>query len=86
MVRNSIESMEMMNVPEKALNGHAFHTYHLDSADGSVSFEFQHNVCGRTVYAEGTVDACLFLAQQIAKKADTRIYDMIDVLKGGTMR
>lgn len=58
--------MEVMHVPESALNGHAFHTYQLVSADGSVSFEFQHNVTGRTTYAEGSVDACLFLASQIA--------------------
>lgn len=39
--------------------GHAYHTYHLTSPDGSVNMEFQHNVCGRVVYAEGTVDAVL---------------------------
>lgn len=32
---------------------------------GSVSFEFQHNVCGRSIYAEGTVDAILFLAKKV---------------------
>lgn len=31
----------------------------------SVSFEFQHNVCGRSIYAEGTVDAILFLAKKV---------------------
>lgn len=31
----------------------------------SVSFEFQHNVCGRSIYAEGTVDAVLFLAKKV---------------------
>lgn len=30
-----------------------------------VSFEFQHNVCGRSIYAEGTVDAVLFLAKKV---------------------
>lgn len=30
-----------------------------------VSFEFQHNVCGRSVYAQGAVDAVLFLHQQV---------------------
>lgn len=32
---------------------------------GSVSFEFQHDVCGRSIYAEGTVDAILFLAKKV---------------------
>ena len=54
-----------MKVPEDALLGHAFHTYQLVSPDGSVTFEFQHNVVGRTTYAEGTVDACLFLSKQV---------------------
>lgn len=54
-----------MKVPESALLGHAFHTYQLVSPDGSVMFEVQHNVVGRATYAEGTVDACLFLANKV---------------------
>ena len=34
------------------------------SADGSVSFALEHNVCGREIYAEGTADAVLFVAAQ----------------------
>lgn len=75
-----------MHVPESALNGHAYHTYQLVSGDGSVMFEFQHNVIGRTTYAEGTVDACLFLAQQVANKVPNTLYNMVDVLKAGVMR
>lgn len=75
-----------LQVPESALNGHAFHTYQLVSPDGSVMFEFQHNVVGRTTYAEGTVDAALFLARQIEGKAPKTLYNMIDVLKAGAMR
>ena len=78
--------VSVMKVPEDALNGHAFHTYQLVSPDGSVTFEFQHNVVGRTTYAEGTVDACLFLAHQMEAKAPQTLYDMIDVLRGGSMR
>jgi dihydrodipicolinate reductase len=37
----------------------------LDFFSCSVSFEFQHNVCGRSIYAEGTVDAVLFLAKKV---------------------
>ncbi|CAI9281611.1 unnamed protein product [Lactuca saligna] len=34
--------------------------YHLTSPDGTVSFEFQHSFCGRSIYAEGAIDATLF--------------------------
>lgn len=86
LVREKEEQITRMKVPEDALLGHAFHTYQLVSPDGSVTFEFQHNVVGRRTYAEGTVDACLFLARQIEQKADKRLYNMIDVLKAGVMR
>ena len=75
-----------MGVPESALQGHAYHTYQLTSPDGTVFFEFQHNVIGRSIYAEGTVDAVLFLAQQIQAGASQKVYNMIDVLKAGAMR
>ncbi len=73
-------------VPEEALDGHAWHTYTLTSSDGSVIFEFKHNVCGRRTYAEGVVDAVLFLAQKVEANADKKVYDMIDVLKSGEMK
>ena len=84
-VRNEKEQMERMHVPEQYLSGHAFHTYSLDSADGTVHFEFQHNVCGRQIYAEGTVDAVNFLAEQIAA-GTARPFNMMDVLRSGKMR
>ena len=31
-----------------------------------VAFEFQHNVCGRSIYAQGTVDAVLFLSKKVS--------------------
>lgn len=58
----------------------------LTSPGGDVEFVFQHNVCGRTIYAEGTVDAALFLAMKVAEKSEKRIFDMIDVLREGAMR
>ena len=78
--------MSKMHVPESAIDGHAFHTYTLTSPDGSVTLEFKHNVCGREVYAEGTVDAALFLGKKIKEDAEQRIYNMIDVLSAGAMR
>ncbi|XP_010526968.1 PREDICTED: 4-hydroxy-tetrahydrodipicolinate reductase 2, chloroplastic [Tarenaya hassleriana] len=86
MIRDPQQQIEMVGVPEEHLSGHAFHLYHLTSPDETVSFEFQHNVCGRSIYAEGTVDAVLFLAKKIKSKAEKRIYNMIDVLREGNMR
>ncbi|CAL0318080.1 unnamed protein product [Lupinus luteus] len=86
LIRDPKQQLEMVGVPEEHLSGHAFHMYHLTSPDETVSFEFQHNVCGRSIYAEGTVDAALFLAKKIDSKDDKRIYNMIDVLREGNMR
>ncbi|KAD7117709.1 hypothetical protein E3N88_04977 [Mikania micrantha] len=86
LIRDPKQQIEMVGVPEEHLNGHAFHMYNLTSPDGTVSFEFQHNVCGRSIYAEGAIDAALFLAKKIQSKADKKIYDMIDVLREGSMR
>lgn len=84
-IRNDKESMERMGVPAEYLSGHAFHTYSLDSADGTVHFEFRHNVCGRKIYAEGSVDAVNFLADELSK-GNGRPFDMMDVLRSGKMR
>ncbi|KAF2325639.1 hypothetical protein GH714_031564 [Hevea brasiliensis] len=86
MIRDPKQQIEVVCVPEEYLSGHAFHMYHLTSPDQTVSFEFQHNVCGRSIYAEGTVDAIIFLAKKIQSRADKRIYNMIDVLREGNMR
>lgn len=86
LIRDPKVQIEKVGVPEEHINGHAFHLYHLRSPDGTVNFEFQHNVCGRSIYAEGAIDAALFLAKKIQSKADKKIYDMIDVLREGSMR
>jgi 4-hydroxy-tetrahydrodipicolinate reductase len=72
-------------VPQDCLSGHAFHTYRLESEDKTVAFEFRHNVCGRNIYAEGTVDAILFLARNIKPKGQGKRFSMTDVLKSGAM-
>jgi 4-hydroxy-tetrahydrodipicolinate reductase len=69
-------------VPEEHLGGHGWHTYTLVSADGTVRFEFTHNVNGREIYAYGTLDALIYLSQKIAAGARGRVYTMIDVLQG----
>ena len=52
MVRQPAEQTARMAVPEAHLLGHAFHTYELTSPDGMVQLKFEHNVCGRSIYAE----------------------------------
>mmetsp|Transcript_5146 Transcript_5146/g.6775 ORF Transcript_5146/g.6775 Transcript_5146/m.6775 type:complete len:178 (+) Transcript_5146:1-534(+) len=82
MIRETSEQLDF-GVPEEYLKGHAYHTYSLKSADGTVEFQFRHNVNGRRIYAEGTADAVEFLAKQIAAKTEKKVYNMIDVLKLG---
>lgn len=84
-VRTEKEQLEEMHVPAEFLGGHAFHTYALDSEDGTVHFEFKHNVCGRKIYAEGTVDAVKFLSRQL-ELGNSEPFSMMDVLRSGGMR
>lgn len=86
MIRDPEEQRKNMGVPEEHLKGHAYHTYTLTSPDGTVDFQFQHNVCGRSIYAQGTVDAVLFLAKKVQESADQKVYNMVDILRGGNMR
>lgn len=65
--------------------GHAFHTYTLTSGDGSVNFQLQHNVAGRTVYAEGTADAIKFLAKKLRTESEGSVFSMINVLEEGAL-
>ncbi len=85
LVRIEEQQMEVMNVPEEFLTGHAFHTYRLTSPDGNTAFEYRHNVCGRSIYAEGTVDAVQFLATKISNNSEKKLFNMIDVLQAGVM-
>ena len=69
-------------IPEKYLTGHGWHTYSLVSNDKTVHFEFTHNVNGRDVYVQGTLDAVFYLSKKIEEGAKGRVFTMIDVLKG----
>ena len=70
------------HIPEEHLAGHGWHTYTLVSEDGTVRFEFTHNVNGRLVYTLGTLDALLFLAEKVKAGVGGKVFTMIDVLKG----
>ncbi len=68
-------------IPEEYLGGHGWHTYTLVSKDESACFEFTHNINGRDVYAEGTLDAVAYLDEKGEKGAKGKVFTMIDVLK-----
>lgn len=80
------EDQQSFGVPAEALKGHAWHTYTLTSGDGSVEFQFKHNVCGRRTYAEGVADAVEFLMDKVMSGSKKRLFNMIDVLEEGKMQ
>jgi 4-hydroxy-tetrahydrodipicolinate reductase len=80
MVRDP-ERQLAMGVPEEHLTSHGWHTYTVRSSDGSILFRFTHNVNGRDGYAQGTLDAILFLAKEVQQGNPGKIYSMEDVLK-----
>ncbi|CAJ1426408.1 unnamed protein product [Effrenium voratum] len=79
-------SQRAFGVPEEYSTGHAFHTYSLTSGDGSVQFQFQHNVCGRRTYGEGVADAVQFIADKVKEKSEKKVFNMIDILEAGEMK
>jgi 4-hydroxy-tetrahydrodipicolinate reductase len=81
--RNPEIQHKQWNIPEAYLSGHAWHTYTLISPDETVTFEFKHNVNGRDIYADGTMDAVCYLSQKLKQGSKAQVFSMIDVLKGG---
>ncbi|TWI74303.1 4-hydroxy-tetrahydrodipicolinate reductase [Desulfobotulus alkaliphilus] len=82
MERNPERQESVWGIPSEHIAGHAWHTYTLKSEDGSVCFRFTHNINGRDVYAQGTLDAVSFLSQKITQGCRGQVFSMIDVLKG----
>ena len=82
MERDPDVQRDKWGIPEAYLSGHGWHTYSLRSEDGTVFFQFTHNVNGRDIYAKGTLDAIRFLANKIQQGAKGQVFTMIDVLKG----
>jgi 4-hydroxy-tetrahydrodipicolinate reductase len=81
MERNPENQKNLWNVPEQYLDGHGWHTYTLDSADNTARFAITHNISGREIYADGTLDAVVYLHGKVKEKIKGRVYSMIDVLK-----
>ncbi|MDY6831916.1 MAG: dihydrodipicolinate reductase [Thermodesulfobacteriota bacterium] len=83
MVRDPEVQKREWGIPEEHLGGHGWHTYTLTSPDRTVVFEFRHNINGRDIYADGTLDAVVFLHQKAARGEKGTVFSMIDVLTGG---
>lgn len=81
--RDPERQRNMWGIPAEHLPGHGWHTYTLISADQSTKFEFIHNINGREIYGEGTLDAVIFLSRNINQGAKGKVFSMIDVLKAG---
>lgn len=82
MERDPAIQKKQWGIPDGYLSGHGWHTYRLISPDKTVVFEFQHNVNGRDIYAEGTFDAVCFLNRKLKTGACGKVFSMTDVLKG----
>ncbi|MBT8352867.1 MAG: dihydrodipicolinate reductase [Deltaproteobacteria bacterium] len=80
--RNPETQKTVWGIHEKYLTGHGWHNYSLVSKDKTVRFEFSHNVNGREVYAQGTLDAVLYLSKKMEQETTGKVFTMIDVLKG----
>ena len=80
--RNPEKQKSVWGIPEAFLEGHGWHTYRLDSEDKTVRFEFSHNVNGRDIYAQGTLDALVYLSKKLTEGEAGKVFTMIDVLKG----
>ncbi|MEJ2401527.1 MAG: dihydrodipicolinate reductase C-terminal domain-containing protein [Xanthomonadales bacterium] len=81
-IRDPERQRGQLRVPEAYLHAHAFHRYELGAAGDTVGLALEHNVLGRRVYAEGTLQAIRFLRGQIARGAAGRLFSMEDVLRG----
>jgi 4-hydroxy-tetrahydrodipicolinate reductase len=79
MLRDSDFQRTMLKIPEKYLNGHGYHTYVLESSDGTVHLEFKHNVLGRNTYIDGALRAIRYLAKFEGRKG--YVFSMAEVLR-----
>jgi len=80
MERNPAVQEVAWHIPSQYLSGHGYHTYELLSQDGTVFFQFTHNVNGRNIYVPGALDAIRFLSRQ--EKGKGKVFSMTDVLRG----
>ncbi len=82
MERDPAVQREIWGIPEKYLPGHGWHTYTFESPDKTSLFSFTHNINGRDIYVDGTLNAVEYLAAKIESGAKGMVFSMIDVLRG----
>lgn len=82
MERNPLIQEVLLGVPKEHLGGHAYHSYTLLSEDGTVLFQFRHNVNGRNIYIPGVLRAIRFLYKKVQEGTQGTVFSMIDVLRG----
>ena len=71
-----------LGIPPEYWSGHGWHTYTLERPDGSVFFQFTHNVNGRQAYIDGTLAAIRFLHEKIKHGVVAgKVFSMEDVLR-----
>lgn len=84
--RDRDRQKSVWNIPEEHLAGHGWHTYTLSSPEQGAFFQFKHNINGRDIYVQGTLDGVLFLQHHISSGGNHgttgKVFSMIDVLKG----
>lgn len=71
-----------LGIPPEYWSGHGWHTYTMEKPDGSVFFQFTHNVNGRQAYIDGALAAIRFLYGKIKHGVVAgKIFSMEDVLR-----
>jgi 4-hydroxy-tetrahydrodipicolinate reductase len=85
MIRDDEAAINFGVLPPDSLKGHAFHRYELMSAGGTTQFALEHNVAGRTIYAESRADAVKFLAGRLRDNSEGKVNTMINVLEAGAL-
>jgi 4-hydroxy-tetrahydrodipicolinate reductase len=83
--RDPERQLNMWGIPAEHVAGHGWHTYTLISPDDSAKFEFIHNINGREIYGEGTLDAVQFLSKKVSTGLQGHVFSMIDVMKAGNL-
>jgi len=78
-IREPLIQKRLCGISPKYLGGHGHHEYVLVSADETVHLALVHNVDGRNVYVDGTIQAARFLAGRLGQSG--RAFSMTDVLK-----
>ena len=75
------EAQKAMGIPDEHIDGHGWHTYTLKAGDGGSEFGITHNINGRDIYAEGTLDAAVYVEKKRLEGIKGHCFSMIDVLK-----